>query len=116
MVGVVDSQSLQKPVEGTELAEEGLPAKTEVGGGSTAGSCWNYILHNNRHRDSCAGFPVRELLLSMFQAWYFLFLISSSLCSVSMRHSWAHVIDEACEAQQSEGTCGSLLTWQVAEP
>lgn len=48
--------------------------------------------------------------------WYFPFLISSSLCNVSMRHSWAHVIDEACEAQRSEGTCGSLLSWQVAEP
>lgn len=55
VVGVVDSQGLQKPVEGTELAEEGLPAKTEAGGGSTVGSCWNYILHNNGHRDSCAG-------------------------------------------------------------
>lgn len=34
VVGVVNSQGLQKPVEGTELAEEGLPAKTEVGGGT----------------------------------------------------------------------------------
>lgn len=30
VVGVVDGQGLQKPVKGTELAEEGLPAKTEL--------------------------------------------------------------------------------------
>lgn len=42
MAGAVDSQGLQKPVEGTELAEEGLPAKTEGrrgAGGSTVRSC-----------------------------------------------------------------------------
>lgn len=31
MVGVVDSQGLQEPVEGTELAEDGLTVKTEGG-------------------------------------------------------------------------------------
>lgn len=29
MVGVVNSQGLQQPVESTQLAEEGIPAETE---------------------------------------------------------------------------------------
>ena len=77
MVGVVDSQGLQEPVEGTELAEEGLPAKTEEG--CTVGSCWNCILHHNGHRDSCAGFQLER------HGKCFPYLISSSLCSGPMK-------------------------------
>lgn len=59
MVGVVDRQGLEKPVEGTELTEEGFPAKTERG--STVGSCQNNPLHSDGARErSCAGFQLES--------------------------------------------------------
>lgn len=88
MVGVVNSQGLQEPVEGTELAEEGFPVKTERG--SIVGSYQNQILHNNGIRDrSCTGSQLESRCHAPGVWKYFLYIILQKLCNRPVRDSLA---------------------------
>lgn len=79
MVGVVNSEGLQKPVEGAELAEEGFPARTERGG--AVGSCQNNAPHNYGNRGSCYAGSQLQSLLPCSRLVYFSCISLLNFCS-----------------------------------